>query len=170
MTSKLNIMSFIESFKKELDREAITTRRMLERIPEDKYDWKPHEKSMSVRQLASHIAEIPAWMAMVLNTSELDFSTGGYQPTPIHSNSELIAFFEKSQAEGKAALEGANDAQLSDIWTLKNGDQVYANDPKDVTIRDCFCQVVHHRAQLGVYLRLLNVPIPGSYGPSADGE
>lgn len=161
-------MTFIQSFQKELAREAITTRKMLERVPADKYDWRPHEKSMTIRQLAAHVAEIPNWFGMVLNTSELDFANNGYQPTIVNNHAELMNFFEKSFENGEAALANASDEQLKDTWTMRNGEQVLATEPKDEMLRICFCQVVHHRAQLGVYLRLLNVPIPGSYGPSAD--
>ena len=163
-------MTFIESFQKELEREAATTRKMLERVPADKFDWKPHEKSMTLKQLATHVAEIPTWLGMVLNTSELDFGdpNNGYKPTDVANTAELISFFERSITDGKAQLAKATDGQLKDTWTMRNGEQVYAADPKDEVLRGCFCQVVHHRAQMGVYLRLLNVPIPGSYGPSAD--
>ena len=163
-------MTFIESFQKELDREAGTTRKMLERVPADKYDWKPHEKSMTLRQLATHVAEIPTWLGMVLTTSELDFASNSYQPATITNPVEMISFFEKSLTDGRAALANATDEQLKDTWTMRSGAQVFACDPKDEVLRGCFCQVVHHRAQLGVYLRLLNVAIPGSYGPSADDQ
>ncbi|MEO7984767.1 MAG: DinB family protein [Bacteroidota bacterium] len=163
-------MTLIESFHKELDREAATTRKMLERVPEEHYDWKPHEKSMTLKQLATHVAEIPTWLGLVLSTSELDFAANGYKPTAIANGQELISFFERSIAEGKAALGAANDEQLKATWTMRSGENIFASDPKDEVLRGCFCQVVHHRAQLGVYLRLLNVPIPGSYGPSADDQ
>ncbi len=161
-------MTFTESFLNEMERESITTRKMLERVPPEKYDWKPHPKSMSLRQLATHVAEIPSWVNMVLNTSELDFGKGNYKPFIVNSNKELMDYFEKSLETGKSALTKANDRQLEETWTMRNGEQLYSSDPKDVVVRGCFCQVVHHRAQLGVYLRLLDVPIPGSYGPSAD--
>ena len=161
-------MTFIESFQKELDREAIITRKMLERVPADKYNWKPHKKSMSLKQLATHVAEIPTWMGMVLNTSELDFAKNGYKPADVANSTELMNFFENCLADGMAHLSKANDHQLKETWTMRNGEQIYATDPKDEVLRGCFCQIVHHRAQLGVYLRLLDIPIPGSYGPSAD--
>ncbi|HEV7780666.1 MAG TPA: DinB family protein [Chitinophagaceae bacterium] len=163
-------MTFIESFQKELERESITTRKMLERVPIEKFDWKPHEKSMTLKQLATHVAEIPTWLNMVLTTSELDFASNSYQPTDVPDTAGLVSFFEKSLAEGKAALANANDEQLKDTWTMRSGEQIFASDPKDEVLRGCFCQVVHHRAQLGVYLRILDVPIPGSYGPSADDQ
>ena len=167
LNSKIKIMTFIESFQKELEREALTTRKMLERVPTDKFDWKPHEKSMSLKQLATHVAEIPTWLGMVLTTPEIDFASG-YHPTEVADSKELMGFFERSLEDGRNALANANDEQLKDTWTMRSGDQIFATDPKDEVLRGCFCQVVHHRAQLGVYLRLLNVGIPGSYGPSAD--
>lgn len=158
----------IQMLLKEMDREAATTRKMLERVPNDKYDWKPHEKSMPVRQLATHIAELPTWVSMALNTSELDFANSPYQPVPINNTTELIAHFERSLADGRSHLVKATDKDLEPNWTLRNGEQIYSVESKGDVIRMTYCQIVHHRAQLGVYLRLLNVPIPGSYGPSAD--
>lgn len=163
-------MSFIESFQKELEREAITTRKMLERVPNDKFSWKPHEKSMTLQQLATHVAEIPTWLNLVLSTSEVDFSDKSWQPKNITDTESLMTFFENSLVDGRTALSNARDEQLKDKWTMRSGDQIFASDPKDEVLRGCFCQVVHHRAQLGVYLRLLEVPIPGSYGPSADDQ
>ena len=161
-------MSRINNFLRELDREAITTRKMLERVPNDKFDWKPHEKSMSMRQLATHIAELPSWVRMALNTDEVDFAKSQYTPTPINNTAELLACFEGALADGKSQLQRATEDQLDQKWTLRNGEQIYDVSPKSDVIRMTYCQIIHHRAQLGVYLRLLNVPIPGSYGPSAD--
>ena len=158
----------INMLLKEMDREAITTRKMLERVPNDKYDWKPHEKSMTIRRLATHIAELPSWVSMTLTTNELDFANNPYQPVPINNNEELLAYFERSYAEGRAELEKATDKDLEPDWTLRSGDQIYSVESKGDVIRMSYNQIVHHRAQLGVFLRLLNVPIPGSYGPSAD--
>lgn len=161
-------MTFMQSFSGELEKEAVTTRKMLERVPADKFDWKPHEKSMTLRQLAAHVAEIPSWIPMVLDTDELDFANNAYKPAEMNTNGELINFFERSFTEGKMALAKAKDKQLDDFWTMRNGEQIYSTETKREVLRGCFCQVVHHRAQLGVYLRILNIPIPGSYGPSAD--
>lgn len=162
-------MTFTESLLKELEREALTTRKMLERVPDDQYDWKPHEKSMSIRQLATHVSEIPGWLPTVINTSEMDFMKMEYKPAVIKNQQELIAHFEKSLAEGRAALSAARDEKLiNETWTMRSGDTIHSAESKLDNIRHCFCQIVHHRAQLGVFLRLLNVPIPGSYGPSAD--
>ena len=161
-------MSRIQMLLNEMDREAQITRIMLGRIPDDKYDWKPHEKSMSVRQLATHIAELPSWVSMVLTTDELDFANSPYQQTTINNTKELLAYFESSFTDGRSQLEKASDNDLEPNWTLRNGEEIYSVESKADVIRMSYCQTVHHRAQLGVFLRLLNVPIPGSYGPSAD--
>jgi uncharacterized damage-inducible protein DinB len=161
-------MSLVPLFLKEMDREAATTRKMLSRIPDDKYDWKPHEKSMTVRRLATHIAELPSWITMVLTTDSLDFATHRAPPVVIDNTNQLLSYFEKTLADGRAHLEKANEDDLEKEWTMRNGDTVISVSTKADIIRTIFSQIVHHRAQLGVYLRLLNVPIPGSYGPSAD--
>jgi uncharacterized damage-inducible protein DinB len=161
-------MDIIKLLQQELEREAATTRKMLERVPENKFDWKPHEKSMTLQRLATHVAELPGWIEMTLNTSELDFANNPYQPVPVNSTKDLLDYFEKSLTAGKKALSNATEVDLLPNWTLRNGDQVYSVSTRYEVIRMSLSQIIHHRAQLGVYLRLLNVPIPGSYGPSAD--
>lgn len=161
-------MNIIPVLIKEMEQEAVTTRKMLSRIPDDKYDWKPHEKSMSVRQLATHIAELPGWVSMVLHTTELDFETNPYNPEKIDNTEQLLAYFEKILAQGLADLKNATEDDLLPEWTLRMGATILSKDPRLDVLRMAYCQIVHHRAQLGVYLRLLNIPIPGSYGPSAD--
>jgi uncharacterized damage-inducible protein DinB len=161
-------MTIIEMLLKELNQEAVTTRKMLSRVPGDKYDWQPHPKSMKIRNLATHIAELPTWVPLTLNTSELDFAANPYNPEVINDSPALLQLFEKSLAEGRAALEKATEADLEPQWTLRNGDQILSVSSKLDVVRMAFSQIIHHRAQLGVCLRLLDVPIPGSYGPSAD--
>ncbi len=161
-------MSQINMLLKEMDKESQTTQKMLSRVPNDKYDWKPHEKSMSVRQLTTHIAELPTWITMVLNTSYLDFAENPYEAKHVSSTAELLELFEQSLADGRSHLEKAKEEDLLPEWTLRNGEEIYSVEPKADVIRMTYSQIVHHRAQLGVYLRLLNIPIPGSYGPSAD--
>ena len=161
-------MELIPMLLKEMEQEAQTTRKMLGRVPADKFDWKPHEKSMTLRSLVTHVAELPEWVAMVLNTDELDFAKHAYDPKQLDSTKELSDYFEKTLFEGKASLSAAGEPELGKTWTLRNGDTIYSSSTKAEMIRTTYCQIVHHRAQLGVYLRLLNVPIPGSYGPSAD--
>jgi uncharacterized damage-inducible protein DinB len=161
-------MSMIEMFLKELDVEAQTTRKMLAIVPEDKYDWRPHPKSMSIRQLATHIAELPTWITYAVTTDELDFAKEAYDPKKVNTNTDMLAYYEESLADGRAHLEKADESRFGEIWTLRNGDEIYAQNTKAETIRVAYSQTVHHRAQLGVFLRLLDIPIPGSYGPSAD--
>ncbi|GAB3254371.1 hypothetical protein GCM10027347_14780 [Larkinella harenae] len=161
-------MSQIETLLKEMDQEAQTTRKMLSRVPDDKYDWQPHPKSMTVRSLATHIAELPSWVSLTLTTDELDFAVTPYQTVPISTTSQLLDYFERSLAEGKEELSKATEDQLEGRWVLRNGNAIFSDTSKGEMIRISYSQIVHHRAQLGVYLRLLNIPIPGSYGPSAD--
>lgn len=161
-------MSQIQALLKEMKQEAETTRKMLSRVPNDKYDWKPHEKSSTLRHLATHLAELPSWVSMTLNTTELDFAQNPYSLPAIDTTQDLLAYFEGNLKDGASRLEKATDQDLEPNWTLRNGDAIYTIRTKAEVLRMTFCQIVHHRAQLGVYLRLLNVPIPGSYGPSAD--
>ncbi|MVM40530.1 DinB family protein [Spirosoma sp. HMF3257] len=161
-------MELIPLFLTEMEQEAKTTRKMLERIPDDKYDWKPHEKSMTVRQLATHIANLPTWVTMALTTDGLDFAANPYQEDVINNTAELMNYLETCLTDGRSQLVPENEAILTEPWTLRNGDQVFFVSPRHEVIRTTFCQIVHHRAQLGVFLRLLDIPIPGSYGPSAD--
>jgi uncharacterized damage-inducible protein DinB len=161
-------MSIIELLLKEMEAEATTTRKMLSRVPADKWDWKPHEKSMNLKQLATHLAELPSWVTMALTTSELDFAKMDYKPAEVADTTALVELFEKSLASGKDSLQQATEADLEPSWTMRSGDRIHFVMTKYEVIRHSFSQTIHHRAQLGVYLRLLNIPIPGSYGPSAD--
>ena len=161
-------MNIIEILQAELEQEANTTRKFLSIVPEDKYDWKPHEKSMSLRQLAAHVAELPGWVSLTLNTDELDFAKNEYKPVVINNAKELLDYYESVYADAKARLATATVEELEQTWTLRSGDQIFSTGNRYDFIRVTYCQTVHHRAQLGVFLRLLNVPIPGSYGPSAD--
>ena len=161
-------MSTITELLKEMELEAQTTRKMLAIIPNDKYEWQPHEKSMTVQRLANHIAEIPGWVTMALTTDELDLANNPYKFEP-HPNTEgVLDFFEKSLESGKTHLAQASDEDLEKSWTLRYDGKLISVRTKAEVIRMAYSQTVHHRAQMGVYLRLLNVPIPGSYGPSAD--
>jgi uncharacterized damage-inducible protein DinB len=161
-------MTQISLIQKELEREALTTRKMLALVPAEKFDWKPHPKSMAMMNLATHIAELPTWVSMVLNTDELDFAANEYKPTIVKDNAELMELFEKSLEDGLAPLDDSKEDLLSKTWTLRTGEQILTTGSKADMIRHALSQIIHHRAQLGVYLRLLDIPIPGSYGPSAD--
>jgi uncharacterized damage-inducible protein DinB len=160
-------MTFIEFFKQQFTEEGNTTRKMLERVPEDKFNYKPHEKSMDMLTLSTHVADLPGWIHMALTADEFDFSKP-YQPPQITNNADLLAYFEKRYADGLSTLVSENEAILGKPWTLRNGEIIYSTSPKIDIIRMAFSQQIHHRAQLGVYLRLLHIAIPGSYGPSAD--
>lgn len=161
-------MTIIQFLQQQLEQEGNTTRRMLQRIPDDKLDWQPHEKSMTIKRLATHIAELPTWLGMVLHTDELDFESNPYQQVDIAGTAQLLEYFERNLAEGKVQLANAKEEELSKIWTLRSGQNIFSAEPKVAVMRMALSQIIHHRAQLGVNLRLLNVPIPGSYGPSAD--
>ena len=163
-------MTIIEALQRELEKEAITTRKMLSVVPNDKYNWKPHSKSMTIQKLVGHIAELPTWIGMVFNTDELDFGNNPYQPVVLENTADLLTYFENCLVEGREVLEKADPTLLSKDWTLRNGDHIYFVESKYDVLRMTFSQIIHHRAQLGVYLRLLDIPIPGSYGPSADEE
>src|SRR5258706_7208913 len=160
-------MIFIEFFKKQFIEEAVTTRKMLARVPDEQFNYRPHAKSMDMKRLVTHIADLPGWIHMTFTTDEIDFAQPYEQPQ-ITNNAELMAYFEKRYNEGLSTLVPGNEKLLDKPWTLRNGDKIYSSDPKIDIIRMTLSQQIHHRAQLGVYLRLLNIPIPGSYGPSAD--
>jgi uncharacterized damage-inducible protein DinB len=161
-------MTFLEFFLQQLEEEAVTTRKMLSRVPTEKLGWKPHEKSMEMKRLATHVAELPTWIPMTLNTDELDFAASDYKPKLVNNTEELVQYFEECLVKGREALKNGNEADLDKPWTLRNGAEIYSTTTKRDVIRMSLSQIIHHRAQLGVFLRLLNVPIPGSYGPSAD--
>ncbi|HYC84218.1 MAG TPA: DinB family protein [Chryseosolibacter sp.] len=161
-------MTQLEALQIELEKEAAATRKMLSRVPDDKLDWQPHPKSMTVKRLATHIAELPTWIGMTLTTDELDFEKNPYQPVNVNSTKELLDYFESSLEDGRKHIASGKEDVLDKPWTLRSGKTVYSTEPKRDVLRMAFSQVIHHRAQLGVYLRLLNLPVPGSYGPSAD--
>ena len=161
-------MSTLKEFLNELEQESIVTRKMLERIPADKHDWQPHVKSMNISALGGHIAELPGWISMAFTTDGWDFESNPYTPPVWNTTEELLAFFEKGFIEAKLHLENGKEEDLQPGWTLRNGAQTYMNITKAELVRHALCQTIHHRAQLGVYLRLLDIPIPGTYGPSAD--
>jgi uncharacterized damage-inducible protein DinB len=164
----MSSLSTIDPLLKELEQEARTTRKMLERVPTAYFSWQPHKKSMTVQQLATHIAELPGWITIAVTTDGLDFAENPYQPEPVGNTEELMDYFERSLADGRRHLQQVKEETLAETWTLRNGEQVLHVATKGEIIRMAYCQTVHHRAQLGVFLRLLDIPIPGSYGPSAD--
>jgi len=167
-TSTITRFSIIPAMLKELAEEAAITRKFLALVPEDKYDWAPHAKSMKMGNLATHIAELPAWIAMGLNSDYLDFAESSWEPTELRDGAQLMEIFEKSVQEGTDALISADEDRFTAPWTLKMGERIISEMTRFETLRMSYQQTVHHRAQLGVYLRLLDIPIPGTYGPSAD--
>ncbi len=156
----------------EFDEEMAATRRMLERVPDGKPAWQPHQRSMTLGRLATHVAEIPLWTTRSLTLGEFDMSPPGappFQPRTLDTTAERLAVFDKNVAEARRALAAAVDAEFTRPWVFKRGGQVIWTKPKhEVYRRMGINHMVHHRAQLGVYLRLQDVPIPGTYGPSAD--
>ena len=160
-------MTIIEFFKQQFIEEAATTRKMLSRVPDEQYNYKPHEKSMVMKNLVTHIADLPGWIHFTITTDELDFQKS-YEMPDISNTKDLLAYFDKRYNDGLSVLVAGNEKVLNKPWTLRNGETIYSTQPKVDVLKMAISQQIHHRAQLGVYLRLLDVPIPGSYGPSAD--
>ena len=161
-------MSLNKALIAELQHEAVSTKKMLERVPAEHLGWKPHEKSMTLGRLASHVAELPHWITRALSGTEFDISTLG-APNQLASAEEMVTFHQQRIEDAVKALEAASDEALGEIWTLKRGDDTVFALPRKVVIRHmAMNHMVHHRGQLSVYLRLLNIPLPGMYGPSAD--
>ena len=165
-------MSIRDALLPEFDQEMATTRKFLERVPEDKISWKPHEKSMPLGRLAAHIAELPGWAATTLTQSSLDINPPGgaaFSPAQMTSRKQLLELFDKSAASARAAIASVSDDDLMKPWSLLNGGKTIFTLPRAAVLRTfAFSHVIHHRAQLGVYLRLNNIPVPSTYGPSAD--
>ena len=165
-------MSISEALLPEFDQEMANTRRTLERIPEDKFDWKPHEKSMPLGDLAVHLATMVGWTAETIKQDSLDIAPVGgpaYEQPKASSRSEIVEMFDKGVAVARAAIEGASDEELVKPWTLLSGGKEILTMPKIGVIRGfVMSHSIHHRAQLGVYLRLNDIPVPAIYGPSAD--
>jgi uncharacterized damage-inducible protein DinB len=153
----------------ELSHEAETNRKILERIPAELFDYKPHEKSMTMSRLATHVAEMMSWITVTCTTDALDFAIGDNKPFEPQSTAELVEYHDKHIAEGLEALKNTSDQDMQKPWTLKNGEDVYFTMSKIAVLRTfCFNHTWHHRGQLSVYLRLNDIPVPSMYGPSAD--
>jgi uncharacterized damage-inducible protein DinB len=165
-------MTIGQSMLPEFNQEMQNTRKVLERAPDDKWGWKPHEKSGTVGWLVGHIATLPGWATMTINTEELDYAPvngPGYQPPKTDNRSQALAVFDKEAKEARAALASVSDEELSKGWTLLAGGQKIFTLPRIACVRGMVMNhLIHHRAQLTVYYRLLGVPVPGLYGPSAD--
>ena len=162
-------MMHVDSIAREFDRETETTRRHLERVPEHKLDWRPHEKSFTAGGLASHIVDCVSWTERIFTQSEFDFDPATYNVFAAVSVADLLGAFDGHVAAGKQALANVVDADLMKTWQLKVKGRSYFEKPKADAFRDfTLSHLIHHRGQLSVYLRLLDVPVPGSYGPTAD--
>jgi uncharacterized damage-inducible protein DinB len=162
-------MSHKDALIAELKYESSLTRKMLERVPLEKASWKPHDKSMTLGRLATHVAEIPHWISRIITIDDYDFLIQGFSPHTAASREELLNIFEEELNKAISDLESMYDDDFNKMWTVRRGEQVMQNLPKKVAIRGWgFSHLVHHRGQLSVYLRLNDVPVPGMYGPSAD--
>lgn len=165
-------MGLSDALLPEFDHEMANTRRTLERVPDDKLAWKPHAKSGTMGWLASHIANIPSWAAVAINQDSLDMAPAGAEPprTPqAGSRKELLEIFDKNVADARAAIAGADDNRLLAPWTLLSNGQTILTMPRIGVLRSFVMNhSIHHRAQLTVYLRLNDLPVPALYGPSAD--
>jgi uncharacterized damage-inducible protein DinB len=161
-------VALVDALLPEFDREMTTTRKLLERVPDDKFEWKPHPKSMSLGQLAQHVATIPSWGSVTITQPGIDLG-GSNQLPPMKTRADLLAAFDKNVADTRAALNGRSDGEFMDSWTLKSSGKTIFTAPKASVWRSFVMNhVIHHRAQLSVYLRMNDVPVPSMYGPSAD--
>lgn len=162
-------MNLSQPLLNELYHEAENTRRYLQIVPAEAFGWKPHERSMDLGTLSKHIAELPGWLHYTINAEELDFSNMDYTPPVIADNASLLKVFKDNLEMGRKSLESASDENLRGNWRLRNGDHVIFEMPRIAVVRNMvFNHFIHHRGQLSVYLRLLDIKLPGIYGPSAD--
>ncbi len=151
---------------KEFDIEMASTRKLLERVPSDKGAWKPHQKSFSLGHLAQLVAWIPGWIASSLREPHIDLAkAGGYS---LETTDTLLRMFDRSVRDARATLESVTGPALDEPWSLKQGDRVLMTMPRGEVVRQHLSHLVHHRGQLTVYLRLVDVPLPSVYGPTAD--
>jgi uncharacterized damage-inducible protein DinB len=161
-------MPFSETLLPEFDEEMKNTRKLLERVPDGKFDFQPHPKSMTLGRLASHVAELPEWTGFTLDLEVLEMGPD-YKPDIATTQADLLARFDKGVAGARGKIAAASDADWGKIWTFKWDGRTYMSMPRSAVMRGTIMNhLIHHRAQLGVYLRLNDVEFPGMYGPSAD--
>jgi uncharacterized damage-inducible protein DinB len=165
-------MSMNDALLPEFDKEMANTRKTLERVPEDKFSWKPHDKSGTMGWLANHVADIPEWTSYTIDQDSLDMAPNGVpvpQPPSPKTTKEMLAKFDKNVAAGRAALTKTSEAHLLKNWSLLSNGETFISMPRIECLRTWVMNhIIHHRAQLGVYLRLNNIAVPAIYGPSAD--
>jgi uncharacterized damage-inducible protein DinB len=161
-------MAIKDALLPEFDHEMAVTRKVLARVPDGKFGWKPHDKSMTIGRLATHLAQIPGWMKETLVKDGIDIG-GEFKAEELTTRDEVLATFDKMVATARPLLDGATDAQFMAPWTLKHNGQELFTMPKIAVVRAwVFSHAIHHRGQMSVYLRLNDVPVPSIYGPSAD--
>jgi len=161
-------MNRAQELTAELQAESNSTKKILERIPESKMTWKPHEKSMTLGRLGMHIAELPRWIVRYLETQDYDFGTAAYKPVIPESHAQIMGEFETALSYAVGALKNSSDTELEKHWKALNRGQIIFDLPRREVIQRGLHHLIHHRGQLSVYLRLLGVPLPGMYGPTAD--
>jgi uncharacterized damage-inducible protein DinB len=165
-------MTIAQTLLPEFDHEMAGCRKTLERVPDGQFEYRPHPKSFTLGQLANHLATMAGWMASTMNNVEMDFTAPEVRaamPAPVHTRQELLEIFDGGVAEGRALLAAASDADLLAVWTGKAEGKVLFAMPRTAVLRSFILNhAIHHRAQLCVYLRLLDLPVPALYGPSAD--
>jgi len=161
-------MDTLKQLKDELKAEYKTTKKFFEIFPEDKIDYQPHPKSMKISHLVTHIGEVFGWAGFMLNSSELDFAKSGMEPKLLTKKDELLKVLNENYEASQKALENATEQDLEPSWALKNDGHELASWTKYAAIRHSLDQITHHRAQLGVYYRLNDIDLPGSYGLTAD--
>jgi uncharacterized damage-inducible protein DinB len=162
-------MAIRDTLLPEFDQEMANTRKMLERAPQERFDYQPHAKSFKLDQLAGHLADLPSWVPMTLHTEVLELEPGKYKPFLPTSSQDLLAHFDKHVREARAAIAKASDEDMNTMWSMKWEGKTMMTMPRVGVLRSMVMNhLIHHRAQLGVYLRLCDVAVPGMYGPSAD--
>jgi uncharacterized damage-inducible protein DinB len=165
-------MTIGQSMLPEFDQEMQSTRRVLELIPDDKWNWKPHDKSGTLGWYAWHIASLPGWTTMTINTEQFDYAPidkPAFEPPKVENRKDALKIFDKESSEARAALSSISDAEMMRDWTLLAGGQTIFAMPRAAVLRGMVMNhLIHHRGQLTVYYRMLDIPVPGLYGPSAD--
>jgi uncharacterized damage-inducible protein DinB len=158
----------VDALLPEFDHEMTVTRKLLERVPEGQFDWKPHQKSMSLGQLAQHVATIPTWGTVAMSQDTFDMA-GDQRGAQLPTRNDILSLFDRNVSDARAALVGRGDGEMMAPWALKRGAHTLFSMPKASVWRSFVMNhLIHHRAQLGVYLRLHDIPLPSVYGPSAD--
>src|SRR6476620_3296155 len=160
-------MAINTRFIGQVEHEAIATRQMLERIPPTTFDWKPHEKSMTMKRLAVLVADMSGWLQFMIDQDELDFAKGYDVPDP-KTTKDLVDYFDRRLSDGLTSLRNADDQVFSENWTLRRGDNIFMESSKLDVVGQTIRHMIHHRGQLSVYLRLNDIPVPPIYGPTAD--